>query len=58
MEKIRAMTKDDMVEDLRAVYGDVTANQIKWSEAVTLIEITAMDRHGNEHVLDPICKVK
>jgi hypothetical protein len=47
-----------MVEDLRAAYGTATANQIKWSEAVTLVEITVMDRHGDEHVLDPICKLK
>jgi hypothetical protein len=58
MEKIRAMAKEDMVEDLRAVYGDTTVDQIKWTDAVTFVEITVVDHHGDEHVLEPIAKVK
>jgi hypothetical protein len=58
MEKIRAMAKEDMVEDLRAVYGDTTVDQIKWTDAVTFVEITVVDHRGDEHVLEPIAKVK
>jgi hypothetical protein len=56
MNKIRAMAKEDIVEDLRAVYGDTTADQIKLSGAVTLVETTVVDHRGDEHVLDLICK--
>jgi hypothetical protein len=58
MEKIKAMGKEDMVEDLRAVYGDTTADQIEWTDAVTLVEITVVDHRGDEHLLDPICTRK
>jgi hypothetical protein len=58
MEIVRAMAKEDLVEDLRAVYGDATADQIKWSSVVTLVEIVVVDERGDEYVLDPIAKVK
>jgi len=52
------MAKQDMVEDVRAVYGDGTAEQLKRSSAITLVEIVIVDHRGNEHLLDPISKVK
>jgi hypothetical protein len=39
VEKINVMAKEDMVEDVRAVYGDCTAEQLKRSSAITLLEI-------------------
>jgi hypothetical protein len=57
MEKIKAMAKEDMVEDVRAVYGDTTADQIEWTDAGTLVEITVVDHRGDEHVLEPITKI-
>jgi hypothetical protein len=58
VEPINVMAKEDMVEDVRAVYGDRTAEQMKRSSAITLVEIVVVDRGGNEHLLDPIAKVK
>jgi hypothetical protein len=54
VEKINVMAKEDMVEDVRAVYGDCTAEQMKRSSALTLVEIVVVDHGGNEHLLDPI----
>jgi hypothetical protein len=45
-----------MIEDVRAVYGDCTAEQVKRSRAVTLVEIAIVDIYGNEHLLDPITR--
>ena len=56
MEKINVMAKEDMVEDMRAVYGDYTAEQMKRSRAITLVEIVIVDHRGDEHPLDPIAK--
>jgi hypothetical protein len=50
------MAKRDMVEDVRAVYGDAIADQIAESSAVTVIEIVVVDPLGCEYLLDPICK--
>lgn len=50
------MAKEDMIEDVRAVYGDCTAEQVKRSRAVTLVEIVIVDRYGNERLLDPITR--
>ena len=58
MENLNVMAKEDMVEDVRAVYGDCTAEQMKRSSAITLVEIVVVDHGGNEHLLDPIAKVK
>ena len=55
MTKIHVMAKDDLVEDVRAIYGDTTADQIAGSRSVTLIEIVVVGPHGCEHLLDPIC---
>jgi hypothetical protein len=56
MEKINVMAKEDMIEDVRAVYGECTAEQVKRSRAVTLVEIVIVDRYGNERLLDPITR--
>ena len=58
METINVIAKDDIIEDVRAVYGDCTAEQVKWSRAVTLVEIVIVDIHGNEQLLDPITGAK
>jgi hypothetical protein len=58
VEKISVLAKEDMVEDVRAVYGDCTAEQMKRSSAITLVEIVIVDHRGNEHLLDPIAKAK
>jgi hypothetical protein len=58
VENLNVMPKEDMVEDVRAVYGDCTAEQTKRSSAITLIEIVVVDHGGNEHLPDPIAKVK
>ena len=56
MEKINVMAKEDMIDDVRAVYGNCTAEAVKRSRAVTLIEIVIVDIHGNERLLDPITR--
>jgi hypothetical protein len=56
VENINVMAKEDMIEDVRAVYGDCTAEQVKRSRAVTLVEIAIVDIYGNEHLLDPITR--
>jgi hypothetical protein len=56
--KIHLMSKDDLVEDVRAIYGDATADQIAESSAVTFVEVFVVDHDGHEHLLDPIAKVK
>jgi hypothetical protein len=56
MQKINVMAKEDMIEDVRAVYGECTAEQVKRSRAVTLVEIVIVDRYGNERLLDPITR--
>jgi hypothetical protein len=56
--KIHAMTKEDLVEDLRAVYGDETADEIAESRAVTFVEVFVVDHQGHEHLLDPIATIK
>jgi hypothetical protein len=56
MEEINVMAKEDMIEDVRAVYGDCTAEQVKRSRAVTLVEIVIVDIYGNGRLLDPITK--
>jgi hypothetical protein len=56
MEKINVMAKEDMIEDVRAVYGDCTAEQVKRSRAVTLVEIVIVDAEDNERLLDPITR--
>lgn len=58
METINVMAKEDMVEDVRAVYGDYTAEQMKRSSTITLVEIVVVDHGGNEHLLDPIANIK
>ena len=58
MEKINVMAKEDMVEDVRAVYGDSTAEQVKRSSTLTLVEIVIVDSYGNERLLDPITGAK
>lgn len=58
MSKIHVMTKDDVVEDVRAVYGDAAADELAESSAVTLIETFVVDHEGHEHLLDPIASVK
>ena len=58
MKNLNAMAKEDMAEDVRAVYGDYTAEQMKRSSAITLVEIVVVDHGGNEHLLDPVAKVK
>ncbi len=58
MEKIGAMAKEDMLEDLCAVYGDSAADKLKSSDTVTLVEMMVTDERGDEHVLDPICSRK
>ena len=58
MEDINVIAKEDIIEDVRAVYGDCTAEQVKWSPAVTLVEIVIVDIHGNEQLLDPITGAK
>jgi hypothetical protein len=55
MEKIRAMAKQDMLEDLCAVYGDSAADELKSSGTVTLVEMMVTDERGDEHLLDSIC---
>jgi len=52
------MAKEDLVEDVRAVYGGYTAEQMRRSSAITLVEIVVVDHGGNEHLLDPIAKVE
>jgi len=52
------IAKEDMIQDVRAVYGDCTAEQVKRSRAVTLVEIVIVDIHGNEQLLDPITRTK
>jgi hypothetical protein len=52
------MAKDDLVEDVSAIYDDAAANQIAQSSAVILVEVFVVDHHGHEHLLDPIAKVK
>jgi hypothetical protein len=54
--KIHVMSKDDLVEDVRAIYGDTTADQIAESSAFTLVEIVVVGPRGCEYLLDPICK--
>jgi hypothetical protein len=54
MEKINVMAKEDMIEDVRAVYGDCTAEQVKRSRAVTLVEIVIVDICGS--LVDPITR--
>jgi hypothetical protein len=54
VEKINVIAKEDMIEDVRAVYGDCTAEQVKRSRAVTLVEIVVVDSYGTERLLDPI----
>ena len=58
MTKIHVMATDDLVEDVRAIYDDATADQIAQSSAVTFVEVFVVDHHGHEHLLDPIAKVK
>jgi hypothetical protein len=58
MENIHTMAKEDLVEDVRAIYGDATADQIQHTSAATLVELVVVDPHGHEHLLDPIAKVK
>jgi hypothetical protein len=58
VENLNVMAKEDMVEDVRAVYGDYTAEQMKRSSAITLAEIVIVDQGDNEHLLDPIAKMK
>jgi hypothetical protein len=58
VEDINILAKYDMIEDARAVYGDCTAEQVKRSGAVTLVEIVIVDRYGNERLLDPITGAK
>jgi hypothetical protein len=58
VENINVIAKEDMIEDVHAVYGDCTAEQVKRSGAVTLVEILIVDRYGNENLLDPITKAK
>ncbi len=58
METINVIAKEDMIEDVRAVYGDFTAEQVKRSRAVTLVEIVIVDAYGNERLLDPITRTK
>ena len=48
------MAKGDMVENVRAVYGNYTAEQMRRSNAITLVEIVIVDSYGNERVLNPI----
>ncbi len=56
METIHAITKEDMIEEVRAV--DCTAKQVKRSRAVTLVEIVIVDAYGNERLLDIITRTK
>jgi hypothetical protein len=56
--KINVLAKEDLVEDVRAVFRDYTAEQMKRSSAITLVEIVVVDHDGNEHPLDPIAEVK
>jgi hypothetical protein len=58
MKKINAMAKEDMLDELREACGEATADQIRRSSEITLVEITAVDHRGVEHQLDPICKKK
>jgi hypothetical protein len=58
MKKINAMAKEDMLDELREVYGEATAEQIKRSREIILVEITMVDHRGIEHLRDPICKTK
>jgi hypothetical protein len=58
VETINILAKEDMIEDVRAVYGDCTAEQVKRSRAVTLVEIVIVDSHGNEQLLNPITRTK
>jgi hypothetical protein len=58
VETINVIAKEDMIEDVRAVYGDCTAEQVKRSRAVTLVEIVIVDSHGNEKMLNPIMRTK
>jgi hypothetical protein len=55
VSKIHVMAKDELVEDVRAIYGDTAADQIAGSSSVTLIEIVVVGPNGCEHLLDPIC---
>ncbi len=50
VETIKLMAKEDMVEDVRAVYGDCTAEQVKRSCAITLVEIVVVDAYANERL--------
>jgi hypothetical protein len=43
--KIKISAKEDLVEDVRAVYGDYTAEQMKRS-AIMLVEIVVVDHDG------------
>jgi hypothetical protein len=52
--EINVMAKEDMVENVRAVYGNYTAEQMRRSNAITLVEIVIVDSYGNESVLNPI----
>jgi hypothetical protein len=52
------MAKEDMVEGVRALYGNGTAEQVKQSPAVTLVEIVVVDHRGGEYLLNPITKAK
>jgi hypothetical protein len=54
VENLNVMAKEDMVEDGRAVYGDYTAEQMRRSNSITLVEIVIVDSYGNERVLNPI----
>ena len=49
------MAKQDMLEDLCAVYGDSAAEELKSSGTVTLVEMMVTDERGDEHLLDSIC---
>jgi hypothetical protein len=58
MDAIHVIAKEDMIEDVPAVYGDCAAKQVKRSRAVTLVEIVIVDAYGNERLLDIITRTK
>jgi hypothetical protein len=58
MDAIHVIAKEDMIEDVRTVYGDCTAEQVKRSRAGTLVEIVIVDAYGNERLLDIITRMK
>lgn len=53
-DKIVILAKEDLVEDLRALYGDMAADQVAGTGAAMFIEMAVVDPYGHVYLLDPI----